>query len=101
MTRKTKPAKPIEIVTDSAQYSAQCPACGMPINTQAVVTAFLEPANWIFWGRRGERWQRCKGESGGYQFIHFRVLFNGRFNERIAWLKPTPAPAVATQGTLL
>ena len=100
MTRKTKPAKSIEIVTDSAQFSAKCPTCGATISVQATVTAFGDPPNWDFWGRKGERWQRCTGASGGYQYIHFRILFNGQFNERLAWITPVRAPA-ATQGTLL
>lgn len=100
MTRKTKPTKPIEIVTDSAQFRAQCPACGAAISTQATVEKFGEPAKWDFWGRAGERWARCKGEAGGYEFVHFRAMLNGRFSERLAWIKPTPE-AQPVQETLL
>lgn len=101
MARTTKPPKPVEIVTDSTQFAAKCPKCGMPISLQATVTAFMEPYKWDFWGRPSQRWQRCKGESGGYQYVHFRVLLNGRFNERIAWLKPAPAAPAAVQEQLL
>lgn len=93
MTRKTRPPKPTEIVTDSAVFTACCPKCSADISLQATVETFGEPANWNFWGRKGERWQRCEGESGGYRFIHFRIIHNERFNERIAWIKPAAAPA--------
>lgn len=93
--------KPIVIDTDSAMFAATCPKCGEAISTQATVETFNEPPKWAFWGRSGERWRRCEGESGGYRFIHFRTLINGQFSERIAWLRPTTDPANATQEELL
>jgi hypothetical protein len=97
--RQKQPAKPTAIITDSAKFTPRCPKCGAVISLQATVERFNEPYKWDFWGRAGERWQRCKGEAGGYQYIHFRTLFDGRFSERLAWIKPTPAPT--TQEALL
>jgi len=85
VTHRTPPG--IAVVPSNAQFSATCPACGVAISTQATVAAFGEPADWIFWGRTGERWRRCEGVSGGYTFVHFRILFDGRFNERLAWIQ--------------
>jgi hypothetical protein len=87
MKRKTKP-KPEEIVTDAARYIPRCPSCGTAISAQTTVEAFEEPADWNFWGRKGERWRRCEGEQGGHRYIHFRTLLNGQFSERLAWLTP-------------
>lgn len=99
MTRKTPP-KPVEIVTDPAQYTPRCPKCGAAIVTQATVDTFGEPSKWLFWGRPGERWRRCEGDAGGFHYIHFRTLFNGRFSDRLAWIRPAPETA-ATQEALL
>ena len=93
MRRKAVP-RPTEIVTDRAKYIPRCPKCGMEIALQAIVAAFLTPPDWVsFWGRKEDgRWTRCRGESGGHQFIHFRAMLNGRFSERLAWIKPEPTP---------
>lgn len=82
------PLRPELITTSSEKFTAHCPACGMVIDLQATVDAFGSPNGWHFWGVKGERWQRCKGEQQGVAFVHFRTLLNGRFSERIAWLRP-------------
>lgn len=68
-----------------------CPTCGAGIKAQATVEVFGQPAQWQFWGRAGERWRVCEGEQGGYRYVHFWTLFDGRRNDRLAWIKPPPA----------
>lgn len=99
MTRKTPP-KPVEIVTDPAQYTPRCPTCGADITTQATVEKFGEPSGWVFWGTPGERWRRCEGNMGGYHYVHFRTLLDRQFSERLAWIRLEPEPA-GTQEALL
>jgi hypothetical protein len=94
------PPKPVEIVTDPAQYAPHCPTCGAAIATQATVEKFGEPAKWVFWGTPGERWKRCEGDIGGYHYVHFRTVFENHFSERLAWTR-LQADQIATQEALL
>lgn len=80
-----------EIVTHSKHYAPRCPTCGSPVSLQATVEAFGEPRGWHFYGRQGERWIKCRTETGGHEFVHFVTLVDGRFSHRIAWFRP-PAP---------
>lgn len=66
----------------------KCPKCGVKIGTQATGKAFGEPADWHFWGSKGERWKKCEGRHGQYGFVHFRAVVNGRPSERIFWIEP-------------
>lgn len=98
--RKTK--KPNELITgQSSLYAPKCPACGASIHSQATVERFDEPQGWSFFGRRGERWEKCRGSSGPYKFIHFLTLLNGRYNHRLAWIVPAEAEAEAVQESFL
>ena len=101
MKRKTKPQTIITIQENIVSpWTPTCPACGEPISAQAAVEEFV-PDDWVsFWGRKGERWQKCAGEQGGRRFVHFYVTFNRGFSHRLSWLKPDESPA-ATQEALL
>lgn len=85
---------------DGGQWEARCPGCGVKIHAQATVGAFMENPDWQFWGNVGERWRLCEGSVPGYNYIHFKVLINGRTNHRLAWMKRLTI-AEATQGALL
>lgn len=68
-----------------------CPKCGASINTQALVSDFMIPDGWLFWGVAGSRWKRCHdmhelhdGRLVRYQ--HFVVMVNGRRVDRLAWI---------------
>lgn len=77
-----------------------CPTCGAAINTQAIVEAFNAPPKWHFWGSEGQRWKKCSGKQGAYEFTHFIVLINGRRSHRLAWVK-APAFDVVVQEAFL
>ncbi len=80
-----------EIVTHSKNYAPRCPACGSPVSLQATVEAFGEPRDWHFYGQQGERWIKCRAETGGHMFVHFVTLVgDGQLSHRIAWFKATP-----------
>lgn len=55
-----------------------CPNCGMKCASQATVTAWLEPADWHFYGEAGNRGVKCKGR----HFVHFRA----GDQHRMAWI---------------
>jgi hypothetical protein len=99
--RRKPPPKPKEVETDTtALFLPTCPACGAPIQTQATVEKFGAPQGWTFYGLPGERWKKCKGQSGPNEFIHFVVAVNGRPHHRLAWIKAAALPN-ATQPELL
>ena len=86
---QAKPKKPTEYMTgQSALYAPKCPHCGASIDLQATVESFGAPQGWQFYGYQGERWIKCRGESGAYQFTHFITLVNRRQSHRLAWVKP-------------
>lgn len=98
---QTKPKKPTEYMTgQSALYVPKCPTCGALIDLQATVESFGAPQGWQFYGYQGERWVKCRGESGAYPFVHFITLLNGRPQNRLAWIKPAGGK-VAVQEALL
>jgi hypothetical protein len=98
--RKTMP-KPKEVMTESnALFLPRCPLCDAPVTTQATVEKFGAPQGWTFYGTAGERWIKCRGESGVHPFVHFITLINGRSDHRLAWIKPEVKP-VGVQETLL
>jgi hypothetical protein len=100
MSRKSPP-KPKEVKTEAtALFLPRCPLCDAPISTQATVEKFGAPQGWQFYGATGERWIKCRGESGAHPFVHFITLINGQPDNRLAWLKPADSPT-ATQETLL
>lgn len=102
MKRKAAP-KPKTIITIQenivAPWSPKCPACGVAIQAQAAVDAFV-PDDWIsFWGYKDSRWKKCEGVQGARPFVHFYILLNGRLNHRLAWL-PAPEDAPGEQPDL-
>jgi hypothetical protein len=97
---KAKPKKPAEVQLNGEVALLCCPNCGARVSTSAVVNEFLAPQGWIFYGRAGERWIKCQGESGAIPFVHFITLVNGRQDNRLAWIKPEPAP-IGVQEALL
>ena len=98
---QAKPKKPTEIITgQSTLYAPLCPHCGAPIDLQASVETFGAPQGWQFYGYQGERWIKCRGDSGANQYVHFIVMLNGRHSHRVAWIKPESEPEV-TQGSFL
>jgi hypothetical protein len=99
--RRKPPPKLKEVETDTTGlYLPRCPLCGATIQTQATVNEFLAPQGWTFYGRAGERWIKCRGETGAVPFVHFITLVNGRQDNRLAWIKPEATPA-GVQETLL
>lgn len=70
-----------------------CPHCRRPINSTALVDAFNEPDNWLFWGEAGARWIVCKANS----YVHFRVNGNGRMQHRLAIIREHAAEWMATE----
>jgi hypothetical protein len=98
---QAKPKKPTEYLTgQSALYVPRCPLCEAPIDLQATVESFGAPQGWQFYGYQGERWIKCRGESGAYQFTHFITLLNGRHSHRLAWIKAA-VDVEATQESFL
>lgn len=96
-----KTPKPTEFMTrDTTLYSPKCPTCGELIDLQATVESFGAPQGWQFYGYQGERWIKCRGESGAYQFTHFITLLNGRHSHRLAWIKAA-VEVEATQESFL
>jgi hypothetical protein len=100
--RRKPPQKPQEVITDApALFLPRCPLCDDLISTQATVEEFGSPQGWQFYGRSGERWIKCRGNSGTCEFIHFITLINGRPSNRLAWIKPTGQNDNVEQGILL
>ena len=58
-----------------------CPECGQRCATQATVTKWLDPPEWGFYGKQGERAIKCQGS----HFVHFWVTVDGGKQNRIAW----------------
>ncbi len=72
-----------------------CPKCKAEMNASAVVEVWPEPAGWQFYGKPGQRFIRCRGESGGRGFIHFIVTEDGCTYHRLAYgieRETTPEP---------
>ena len=102
MTRRTPPKPDVYAVKSDAGYIPRCPKCNMPLSLVATVAVFGEPASWEFYGRKGERGTACRGEQNGRAFVHFAVLFDGKRNERLAWIAPDKEDAdEETQPVLL
>jgi hypothetical protein len=59
--------------------TAVCPECGKRADGAAIVDAWNSPAEWLFWGEKGNRGVLCEGDG----FVHFRA---GR-SKRIAWIR--------------
>ena len=60
-----------------------CPNCRHSINSTAIVDTFLDPAEWQFWGERGQRWMVCVMPS----YIHFRVILEHGQQHRMAIIR--------------
>ena len=75
----------------------ECPNCRRFINNSAIVDAFNEPDGWLFWGKTGERWIVCKGDS----YVHFRVNVNGRDHHRLAIVRSAAEDWLAVQAAAL
>lgn len=58
-----------------------CPECGQRCATQATVTKWLDPPEWDFYGKPGQRAIKCQGS----HFVHFWVTVDGGKQNRIAW----------------
>jgi len=50
----------------------------------AIVDAWLSPASWQFYGAAGARFLKCRGESGGREYVHFTAIVGRRVSHRIA-----------------
>lgn len=71
-------------------YRHACPNCRQAIHAQTIVESFGEPANWLFYGKQGQRVKMCEGAIfDGTWFTHFAVKHNGRVTHRLAWEKMT------------
>lgn len=98
---QAKPKKPQEYMTSTAAlYAPKCPHCGAPIDLQATVESFGTPQGWQFYGYQGERWIKCRGQSGNHEYTHFVTMLNGRHSNRLAWVK-IETPIEVEQGLLL
>ena len=96
--RRKPPPRPKEIQTGaSTLWLPRCPSCGVAVSEQATVEEFGAPPGWMFYGQPGNRWLKCRGQSGVNEFVHFIVAINDRPYHRLAWIKPTPEPAAVQE----
>ncbi len=59
-----------------------CPQCGAVCQMQATVEEFGNPEAWLFWGKAGARWIKCRMP----HCVHFTVrLDGGALQHRIAY----------------
>jgi len=70
-----------------------CPNCRHSINSTAIVDTFLDPAEWQFWGERGQRWMVCVMPS----YIHFRVILAHGQQHRMAIIRGQAAQWLETE----
>lgn len=70
-----------------------CPTCHQPISATAIVDAFCEPSDWLFWGTPGERWIVCRGSA----HVHFRATVAGRMQHRLAIIRGEAGAWLATE----
>lgn len=65
-----------------------CLLCGQPVQLKALVPAFLDEPDWIFWGSPGCRFIVCQSPT----FVHFKVLGQngsaGQVSHRLALIDP-------------
>jgi hypothetical protein len=97
----TKEAQMELIKGNGGQWQARCPGCGVAIQAQTTVAAFLEQPEWHFWGEPGQRWKLCEGQSGAFRYVHFKTVINGGVQHRVAWLKASADTPAVVQGALL
>ena len=70
-----------------------CPSCRQSINASAVVDAFNDPANWLFWGPEGARWVVCQSPA----YVHFRAVVKGRTQHRMAIIRQHATDWIETE----